>query len=302
MTLGKQVWYKQLKAFTGNRSDYMKITTLQGSKVPVTVPAIRARKFQSPKIATLTAYDYTTGRLVDEAGVDIVLVGDSLGTVIQGHETTLPVTIDEMIYHCKCVARGVQRALIVCDMPFMSYQVSIERAVDSACRMLKEGGAAAVKLEGGTVIAETVRRLVSLDIPVMGHVGLTPQSVHRMGGYKVQGRTNADAIIADALALEEAGAFAIVIEGVPDDVAQIITETIKIPTIGIGAGNACDGQVLVIHDLLGLQSSPVPKFVRQYANFHDEAIQAIQSYMHDVREGAFPGTEFSYGKRKSNEF
>lgn len=280
----------------------MQLKQFPGNKSAVTVPSIFSRKGQSPKITALTAYDYTTGLLVDEAGADIVLIGDSLGSIIQGGPNTIPVTLDEMIYHCKCVGRGVRRALLVGDMPFMSYQISIEKALESAFRLVKEGGVAAVKVEGGVVIKDTVKRLVELDVPVMGHVGLTPQSIHRMGGFKVQGRSNADQIIADAKALDEAGVFSLVIEGVPDDVAEEITAAVKVPTIGIGAGSACDGQILVLHDVLGLNPRPVPKFVKQYASLYNDGKAALEVFLEDVREGKFPMAENCYGKRKGNEF
>lgn len=280
----------------------MQLKKFPGSRSPVTVPSILSRKGQSPKITALTAYDYTSGLLVDDAGADIVLVGDSLGSVIQGQANTIPVTLEEMIYHCRCVSRGVRRALIVGDMPFMSYQISTERALESAFKMIKEGNIAAVKLEGGVAVKDTVKRLVELDVPVMGHIGLTPQSIHRMGGFKMQGRDNASQIIADAKALEEAGVFSMVIEGVPDDLAAEITAMVKVPTIGIGAGKECDGQVIVLHDVLGLHPNPVPKFVKQYANLFEVGKVALEQYLDDVRESRFPGIEHSYGKRKGNEF
>lgn len=260
----------------------------------VTVPSILSRKKSPDKISALTAYDYTSAVLLDRSEIDIVLVGDSLGNVIQGHSTTLPVSLDEMIYHCRCVSRGVSRALVVGDMPFMSYQVSTERAIESACRLIKEGGVAAVKLEGGVALAATVRRMVELDIPVMGHVGLTPQSVHRMGGFRVQGKENASHILRDAQAIADAGAFALVIEGVPEQLAREISDKIAIPTIGIGAGQGCDGQILVFHDLLGFHSNPVPRFVRQYASFYTDALAAIDGYVRDVKAGAFPNEEEVY--------
>jgi 3-methyl-2-oxobutanoate hydroxymethyltransferase len=266
----------------------------------ITVPVIRNLKIQGKKITALTAYDYAFARLVDQAGMDLILVGDSLGCVMQGLDTTLPVTLEEMIYHCRCVTRGVQRALVVGDMPFLSYQVSPEQAVMSAGRMLKEGGVAAVKLEGGVVMAPTIERLTSIDIPVMAHIGLTPQSVHRMGGYKVQGRAGGEGkgsaaqLIADARAVEAAGSFAVVLEGVPAELAAEITRQLSIPTVGIGAGVNCDGQILVLHDLLGLIERKPPRFVKQYADLHDTVIAAVQRYMHEVLAGAFPSSEYAY--------
>jgi len=265
----------------------------------VTVPAVLAAK-RARKLAMVTAYDYTFARLADKAGADLLLVGDSLGMVVQGCDNTLSVTMDEMVYHTRMVARGRTRALVVGDMPFLSYQVSVNEAVANAGRFIKEGGAEAVKLEGGVHVADTVRRLCDFDIPVMGHIGLTPQSVHRMGGHKVQGRRpgreagGRERLFEDALALEAAGAFAIVIEGVPADLAAQITRRLGIPTIGIGAGAACDGQVLVMHDLLGLEERIAPKFVKRYAELGHAAVDAIGQYVSEVREGAFPAKEHSF--------
>lgn len=263
---------------------------------PVRVPDIRSAKHKR-KLSALTAYDYTMARLVDAAGVDIILVGDSVASVMQGHETTLPVTMDEMIYHCRCVARGASRALLVGDMPFLSYQPSPEVAIQNAGRLLKEGGVAAVKLEGGEAVADLVARIVSFDIPVMGHVGLTPQSYHRMGGHRIQGRQtaaekgeragSAEQVIQDAIALDEAGAFAIVLEGIPADVAETITTRVSVPTIGIGAGDRCDGQILVVNDMLGL-TDRVPSFVKQYANLQQEISHAVAQYVAEVQTGSFP--------------
>jgi 3-methyl-2-oxobutanoate hydroxymethyltransferase len=264
--------------------------------VRVTVPLLRGQK-NKEKIVCLTAYDFTTARIADAAGVDLVLVGDSLGGVVQGESTTLPVTLEQMEYHTRCVSKGVSRALVVADLPFMTYQVSEAQAIESSCRMLKYGGAAAVKLEGGIAFATTIQKLTSMDIPVMGHVGLTPQSVHRMGGFKVQGKEDPKRIIDDAVAVAQSGAFSLVIEGVPDDVAQAITEAVAIPTIGIGAGVSCDGQILVFHDLLGLHGKRVPKFVKQYANLFDDAVTAIQQYRDEVKQSTFPSKAFSYGDR-----
>jgi len=265
----------------------------------VTVPAVMAAKGER-KLAMVTAYDFTFARLADRAGADLLLVGDSLGMVVQGCENTLGVTMDEMIYHTRMVARGRTRALVIGDMPFLSYQVSTAEAVANAGRFIKEGGAEAVKLEGGVHVADTVRRLCEIDIPVMGHIGLTPQSVHRMGGHKVQGRRpgrgagSRDRLFEDARALEDAGAFAIVVEGVPADLATEISRQLSIPTIGIGAGAGCDGQVLVLHDLLGLEDRITPKFVRRYAELGRAAVDAIEHYVADVREGTFPAKEHSF--------
>ncbi|MBX3189886.1 MAG: 3-methyl-2-oxobutanoate hydroxymethyltransferase [Labilithrix sp.] len=262
----------------------------------VTVPDLRARKAAGEKIAMVTAYDYTMARLVDEAGVDMVLVGDSLGMVVQGLSTTLPVTLDEMAYHCRAVARGLRRAHLVGDLPFMSYQVSPQQAVESAGKLMKEGACESVKLEGGHEIAEHVHRIVRAGVPVVGHVGLTPQSVHALGGFKVQGRgaEGAEKILADAAALEQAGAFAIVLEAIPPDLAAQITSMLSIPTIGIGAGAACDGQVLVCTDLLGLARGHQPKFAKRFANLGDAAVEAIGAYVADVRTGAFPSAGHAY--------
>jgi len=262
----------------------------------VTVRTIAEAKRRGRRIAMVTCYDATFGRLVDESGIDIVLVGDSLGMVIQGLPNTLPVTLDEVVYHCRAVARGVRRAHLVGDMPFGSYQASPEDALRSAVRMLKEGGVEAVKLEGGVEMAETVRRLVAVGIPVMGHVGLTPQSVHAMGGFRVQGRDedSAGRIVDGARALQEAGAYSIVLEGMPTDVAARVTASLPIPTIGIGAGPSCDGQVLVLHDLLGLPGDFSPRFVRRYEELGLRTRAALAKYVDDVRRGDFPSKEESY--------
>jgi 3-methyl-2-oxobutanoate hydroxymethyltransferase len=278
---------------------FMKLHT---SSEKITVPFIRGAKGKNQKISALTAYDYTTARIIDRAGVDIILIGDSLGSVVQGLETTLPVTLEEVIYHSRCVTRGVQRALVVGDLPFLSYQVSMERAVESAGRLIKEGGVSAVKLEGGVHVAPIIERLSQIDVPVMGHVGLTPQSYHRMGGHKIQGRRKGhesfagsrERILADAQAVEEAGAFSLVIEGVPADLAAEITETVSIPTIGIGAGPACDGQILVVNDMLGLTPDFVPRFVKRYSMLAQEMGKAVAQYVAEVREGKFPTEEHSY--------
>ena len=264
----------------------------------VTTASLRSMKKKGERITMLTAYDATFARLFDRAGIDALLVGDSLGMVFQGHSTTLPVTMDEIVYHCRAVARGRGdgRAHLVGDMPFLSYQTSLEDALKNAGRLLKEGGVESVKLEGGEPVAETVRRIVSLGIPVMGHLGLTPQSLHQLGGWRVQGKSapEADRIVRDAKILEEAGAFAVVLETVPAELARRVTESIDIPTIGIGAGNACDGQVLVSYDLLGLTSEFTPKFLKKYDSFAERAMSACESFRADVRSGDFPTREHSY--------
>ena len=240
----------------------------------------------------LTAYDYTMARLLDAAGVDGLLVGDSLGMVVQGHEHSLGVTLEEMIYHTKMVARGVKQSLLVADMPFMTFQVSPQRALENAGRLVKEGGAHAVKLEGGVRSAPAITAITTADIPVMGHIGLTPQSVRRVGGFRVQ-RDEAK-ILEDALATEQAGAFALVVECVPVEMAQKITATVKIPTIGIGAGAGCDGQILVTHDMLGLFDDFKPRFVKQYADLGREVLRAAEAYCREVREGSFPAAEHTF--------
>ncbi|MBN9523021.1 3-methyl-2-oxobutanoate hydroxymethyltransferase [bacterium] len=257
----------------------------------VTVPNFRAAK-GGARLAVVTAYDYTSARLADEAGVDAILVGDSLGMVIQGHPTSLPVTLRDVIYHTRCVVRGARRALVVADLPFMTYQESPRQAVRSAGRLVKEGGAHAVKLEGGEAVANAVRAVVAAGIPVMGHVGLTPQSVHLFGGFKVQ-RDGAQ-LLADARAVAGAGAFAVVIESVPADLGAQLTAALPVPTVGIGAGPACDAQVLVFHDLLGLYADFTPKFVKRYADLGAAAKAAIGAYAREVRDGTFPGPEHSF--------
>ncbi len=262
----------------------------------VTIHTLRAMKERGERIAMLTAYDATFSRLLDEAGADVLLVGDSLGMVVQGHETTLPVTLDEIIYHCRAVVRGARRAHVVGDMPFMTYQASIEQALANAGRLIKEGGCHSIKLEGGAQHAELTRRLVAAGIPVMGHIGLTPQSVHQMGGFKVQGREDGgrERLIADARALADAGVYAIVLEGIPSEIAAEITAAVPVPTIGIGAGAGCDGQVLVCYDLLGMDETFKPKFVRRYENLSVRIRTAVQAYCDDVRTGAFPSEAESF--------
>ncbi len=274
------------------------------SGTKVTVPEIRARKGGAgPSIAMVTAYDFTMARLMDEAGVDVILVGDSLGMVVQGLSTTLPVTVEEICYHGRAVARGAGRAHLVGDLPFMSYQVSAEQAVESAGRLMKDGAFEAVKLEGGDEIAEHVFRIVRAGIPVMGHVGLQPQSVHALGGFKMQGRGGdaAAKIVADALALEQAGAYAVVLEAIPPDVARQVTLAVRIPTIGIGAGAGCDGQVLVCTDLLGMSRGHAPRFAKRYAQVGDAIVDATARYVAEVRSGAFPSTEHTFKPNRPDE-
>jgi 3-methyl-2-oxobutanoate hydroxymethyltransferase len=262
----------------------------------VTVPQIVKMKQGGEKITCLTAYDYSFARILDEAGVDILLVGDSVGCVVQGNHNTLAVTMDEMIYHTRAVVRGRKRALVIGDMPFLSYQASKEQALQNAGRFLKEAGAEAVKLEGGVAVKETIAATVNAGIPVMGHIGLTPQSVHQFGGYKIQGRdkTRREIVLRDAVAVEEAGAFAVVLEGMPLDLAEEITKRLTIPTIGIGAGVHCDGQVLVIHDMLGLFDDFTPKFVKRYADLKKTMTGAIKDFIGEVREQKFPMEEHSF--------
>jgi len=262
-----------------------------------TVLDLRRFKAEGRRFAMLTAYDYPIARLLDDAGMPVLLVGDSAAMVVHGHSTTLPITLDEMLVHARAVARGASNALLVGDLPFLSYQGSLEDGLLNAGRFLKEGGMHAVKLEGGRALKALVQRLVEAGIPVMGHLGLTPQSVHGLGGFKVQGKDLASAkrILSDARELEEAGAFAVVLEGIPAALAAEVTAALSIPTIGIGAGPACDGQVLVVHDLLGLTVGHRPKFVKQYANLAEEITQAARSYAQEVEAGVFPGPEHSYG-------
>ncbi|ACX52958.1 3-methyl-2-oxobutanoate hydroxymethyltransferase [Ammonifex degensii KC4] len=262
----------------------------------VTTADFRRWKMEKRPITMLTAYDYSLARLVDEAGIDAILVGDSVGNVVLGYPNTLPVTMEEMLHHTRAVVRGVKRALVIGDMPFLSYQVSKEEAIRNAGRFLKEAGAEAVKLEGGEEIAPTVEALVKSGIPVMGHIGLTPQYVHQLGGYRVQGKEAAAArkLIRDAQALAEAGVFALVLECVPQEVAQEITASLPVPTIGIGAGPHCDGQVLVTHDLLGLYGGFTPKFVKRYANLVEEIKKALAAFREEVQNRVFPGPEHSF--------
>ncbi|MFA5065601.1 MAG: 3-methyl-2-oxobutanoate hydroxymethyltransferase [Dehalococcoidia bacterium] len=261
--------------------------------MPITINKIQDLKNAGEKIVMLTAYDYSTAKVVDEAGAHLILVGDTLGMVVLGYSTTIPVTMDEMLHHVKAVVRGTNNALVIGDMPFMAYQTSPKDALRNAGRMLKEGGCQAVKLEGGAVMAETTRRIVGSGIPVMGHIGLTPQSINQLGGHRVQGRTTDTArrLLGDALALEQAGAFAIVLELVPIELARLITGRLRIPTIGIGAGPYCDGQVLVINDMLGLYTDFVPKHTKLYARMASTMKDAVSQYCAEVKSGAFPSDE-----------
>ncbi len=262
----------------------------------VTIPNILKLYEAGERITMLTAYDYPSAAIADQAGIDIILVGDSLGMVINGYKNTLPVTVEEIIYHTKAVARGTSYSLIVADMPFLSYQAGMHDALYNAGRLIKEGGAEAVKIEGGRNITDTIKSIVRVDIPVMGHIGLTPQSIHRMGGYKVQGKDEKshNALIEDARALEDAGTFAIVLEGLPEQLAKEITSKLHVPTIGIGAGREVNGQVLVFHDLLGLGGNIQPTFVKQYAHLKETAVSAIEQYIKEVKAGVFPGPEHTY--------
>ncbi|HMK60639.1 MAG TPA: 3-methyl-2-oxobutanoate hydroxymethyltransferase [Dissulfurispiraceae bacterium] len=262
----------------------------------VTVQSLLDRKKDGRKIVMLTAYDFPFARITDEAGVDAILVGDSLAMVVQGLDNTIAVTMDEMIYHTKIVSRAATHAMVIADMPYLSYQISVEDALRNAGRFLKEGGAQAVKLEGGREVADRVRAMTMAEIPVMAHIGLTPQALHRMGGYKVQGKTEeaAQGLMEDAKILEDAGAFCLTLEAIPAELARRITSEISIPTIGIGAGPHCDGQVLVMHDVLGLFERFMPKFAKQYANLKDEALRAIIQYKEEVEKGTFPDKDHSF--------
>jgi 3-methyl-2-oxobutanoate hydroxymethyltransferase len=262
----------------------------------ITVPHIVKMKQRGEKITCLTAYDYSFARILDEAGVEMLLVGDSLGCVVQGCANTLAVTMDEMIYHTRLVTRGRKRALVIGDMPFMSYQVGKDDALRNAGRFFQEAGAEAIKLEGGVAVQESIRAIVDAGMPVMGHIGLTPQSVHQFGGYKIQGRDKErrEAVLRDAVAVAEAGAFAVVLEGIPQDLASEISQRLAIPTIGIGAGLQCDGQVLVIHDMLGLFDDFVPKFVKRYADVKQTMLGAVKEFVSEVKGRKFPAEEHSF--------
>jgi len=258
----------------------------------ISIPDLRKKKAEGRKITMLTAYDFPFAGLVDRAGIDMILVGDSLGVVVQGRENTLPVTMEEMLYHTAMVVRGSSQALVVGDMPFLSYQADTAEAIRNAGRFLKEAGAQAVKLEGGASVRSIIEAIAGADIPVMAHIGLTPQSVHALGGFKVQ--REAERLLQDARTVEEAGAFAVVLECIPGEIAAEITRTVSIPTIGIGAGVACDGQVLVLHDMLGLFDRFVPSFVKRYARLGEEALEALRRYKEEVEAGTFPGEEHTF--------
>lgn len=262
----------------------------------ITTETVRNMKFTGEKISMLTAYDFTIASLVDAAGTEVILVGDSAANVMAGHETTLPITLDQMIYHAQCVVRGAKRALVVVDLPFGTYQSDPQKALESSVRIMKESGAHAIKLEGGKEIEESVRRIVNAGIPVMGHLGLTPQSIYQFGSYKVRAKEDAEAekLISDAKLLEELGCFSLVMEKIPADLAAKVTTSVNIPTIGIGAGAGCDGQVLVVHDMLGLNNEFKPKFVRKYLNLEDQIHQAIGQYVADVKSGDFPNVNEQY--------
>jgi len=262
----------------------------------VTTQTVVEMKGRGEKISMLTAYDYTMGGIVDSAGIDVILVGDSASNVMAGHETTVPMTMDHMIYHTSCVVRGVNRALVIADLPFMTYQVTAKEALINAGRMMKEAGAHAVKLEGGHAIANTVKKIVDAGIPVMGHLGLTPQSIYKFGTYKVRAKEEEEAeqLLKDALELEKAGVFSIVLEKIPSDLAKKVTKELSVPTIGIGAGPHCDGQVLVLHDMLGLNKDFSPRFLRRYADLHESMTGAVKHYISDVKEGSFPNESEQY--------
>jgi len=262
----------------------------------ITTRTVVDMKSRGEKISMITAYDFTMARIVDHAGVDIILVGDSASNVMAGHETTLPITLEQMIYHTSCVVRGTDRALVVADLPFMSYQVTIKEALTNAGRMMKEAGAHAIKLEGGGSVADTVKRIVDAGIPVMGHLGLTPQSIYKFGTYKVRAKEEAEAnlLLEDALRLQDAGCFAIVLEKIPASLAAKVTAALNIPTIGIGAGGDCDGQVLVVHDMLGLSKDFHPRFIRRYLNLFDDMTGAVTQYVADVKSRDFPSKDEQY--------
>ena len=262
----------------------------------ITIQDFLKKKVEQKKITMLTAYDYPFAKIVDEAGIDAIIVGDSVGMVVQGLENTLPVTMDEMIYHTNIVSRAVKNAMLIGDLPFMSYQASVEEAVRNAGKFLKDAGASAVKIEGGAEVAQHIRAMTKSDIPVMAHIGLTPQSIHRMGGYKIQGKTEESAkkLLEEAHIAEDAGAFSLLLEAIPKGLARKITEELSIPTIGIGAGPYCDGQVLVLHDVIGLFERFLPKFAKRYANLKDEALKAIITYKEEVEKGIFPSEEQSF--------
>ena len=274
------------------------MSTQQSNRKPakVTTQTVVDMKHSGEKISMLTAYDFTFARIIDHAGIDVILVGDSASNVMAGHETTVPMTLDHMIYHASCVVRGVERALIIADLPFMSYQVTAKEALISAGRMMKEAGVHGVKVEGGKPIIDTVHRIVDAGIPVMGHLGLTPQSIYKFGTYKVRAKEKEEAnqLLEDAKKLEEAGCFSIVLEKIPATLAKKVTETLSIPTIGIGAGAACDGQVLVLHDMLGLNKEFKPRFLRRYADLDSRVTDAVKKYVSDIKQGDFPNEDEQY--------
>ncbi|MDD3643080.1 MAG: 3-methyl-2-oxobutanoate hydroxymethyltransferase [Candidatus Krumholzibacteria bacterium] len=271
-------------------------------KNKVTRNTLLRMKKTGEKVAAITSYDYLCTRMIDQAGIDLILVGDSLGMVMMGYENTLPVTMEEIIHHCKAVSRARPRAIVVGDMPFMSYQASVEDAVRNAGRLVKEGGVESVKLEGGRRYVPVIEAIVEASIPVVGHLGLTPQSLHQFGGYRVQGKDpeSADRLVEDAGALERAGCYAVVLEGIPWQLARTITEAVSIPTIGIGAGPHCDGQVLVLHDMLGIFEEPLPKFVKCYERIGERIREAVAAYAKEVKEGRFPGLEHSYSSERQD--
>ena len=258
----------------------------------ITINTLHHMKQKGEKIASITAYDYPFAKIADEAGIHIILVGDSVGMVVAGEDNTLGVTMDQMVYHTQIVAKAVNQAMVIADMPFMSYQTSVEQAIANAGRFLKESNAAAVKLEGGAAVSKTIAAITQCGIPVQAHIGLLPQSVHQMGGYRVQ-RDEAQ-LLSDAKMVEDAGAFSVVLEGIPADIAAEITQTLSVPTIGIGAGQDCDGQILVIHDLLGMTDRHLPKFVKQYSSIRQQAAEGIKEYIKDVQNKTFPSKELTY--------
>ncbi len=262
----------------------------------ITTETLRKMKFDKEKITMLTSYDYSTAKMVDAGGIDCILVGDSAANVMAGHETTLPITLDQMIYHTQCVVRGVERALVVADLPFGTYQSNPEKALESSVRMMKEGGAHSIKIEGGKEIEDSISKIINAGIPVMGHLGLTPQSIYQFGTYKVRAKEEAEAekLISDAKLLEELGCFAVVLEKIPAQLAAKVSENINIPTIGIGAGAGCDGQVLVYHDMTGMNNGFSPKFLRRYLDLYSEITGAVSQYVKDVKDGSFPNESESY--------
>lgn len=266
----------------------------KNNNVSLNINSFIKMKNNKEKITCLTAYDYTSAKIIDTAGIDLILIGDSLGMVINGYNSTIPVTVDEIIYHTKSVKKAVTRAFIVADMPFGSYQIDLNSALENAIKIIKETEVAAVKIEGGKEVASLVEKLVSAGIGVMGHIGLKPQSINTMGGYKIFGKNGAESLIEDAIALEKAGAFAIVLEGISKDSARIVTSKIDIPTIGIGAGNGCDGQILVFHDIFGMYNNFTPKFVKKYANVAEIINNATKTYINEVKSGVFPDDNYSF--------